>query len=84
MVVHHAKKLVLDPFGNYVVQYVIQLRRAALTRGIGQALQGSFAELALQKFSSNVIEKCLHAGDEAVISMVAREMACAVAARVQG
>merc|ERR1711965_1210433 len=77
MVVHNAKKLVLDPFGNYVVQYVLELKRPDLTRGIATALQGSFAELSLQKFSSNVIEKCLQAGDSAVISMVTAEVTAA-------
>ena len=76
-VVHNAKKLVLDPFGNYVVQYVLELKRADLTRGIAQALQGAFAELSLQKFSSNVIEKCLQAGDPMVVSVVAREITAA-------
>ena len=65
---------VLDPFGNYVVQYVLELKRGDLTRGIAQALQGSFAELSLQKFSSNVIEKCLQAGDSMVVSIVTREI----------
>ena len=77
MVVHNAKKLVLDPFGNYVVQYVLELKRGELTRGIAQALQGSFAELSLQKFSSNVIEKCLQAGDPMVVSIVTREITAA-------
>jgi hypothetical protein len=77
MVVHNAKKLVLDPFGNYVVQYVLELKRKDLTLGIATALQGSFAELSLQKFSSNVIEKCLQAGDSAVISMVTAEVTAA-------
>ena len=76
-VVHNAKKLVLDPFGNYVVQYVLELKRADLTRGIAQALQGAFAELSLQKFSANVIEKCLQAGDPMVVSVVAREITAA-------
>ena len=78
-VVTNARKLVLDPFGNYVVQYVLDLRRPELTRGIGQALQGSFAELSLQKFSSNVIEKCLQAGDTLLIGIVTREVCSAKA-----
>ena len=57
-----------------VVQYVLELRRPELTRGIGQALQGSFADLSLQKFSSNVIEKCLKAGDPLLVGMVMREI----------
>ena len=31
-----------------------------LTVGVARALRGSFAELSVQKFSSNVIEKCLN------------------------
>jgi hypothetical protein len=77
MVLHSAKQLVLDPFGNYVVQYVLQLKRGDLTRGIAQALQGSFAELSLQKFSSNVIEKCLQSGDSVVITIIAQEITAA-------
>ena len=76
-VVQHAKRLVLDPFGNYVVQYVLELKRGDLTRDIARALQGAFAELSLQKFSSNVIEKCLQAGDPEVISIVAAEISSA-------
>ena len=76
-VVSNARKLVLDPFGNYVVQYVLELKRPQLTRGIGQALQGSFAELSLQKFSSNVIEKCLQSGDKLLVSMINREVIAA-------
>jgi len=77
LVVSNAKKLVLDPFGNYVVQYVLELKSAELTRGIANALVGAFAELSLQKFSSNVIEKCLQAGDMHVIATVTREITSA-------
>jgi hypothetical protein len=73
-VIANARKLVLDPFGNYVVQYVLELRQPELTRGIGQALQGSFADLSLQKFSSNVIEKCLQSNDRLLIAMVTSEI----------
>ena len=73
-VIVNARKLVLDPFGNYVVQYVLELRQPELTRGIGQALQGSFADLSLQKFSSNVIEKCLQSNDRLLIAMVTSEI----------
>jgi len=77
MVVHNAKALVLDPFGNYVVQYILELKHPKLTRSIARALQGSFAELSLQKFSSNVIEKCLQSGDGLAVSIVAQEITSA-------
>lgn len=55
-------KLVQDPFGNYVVQHLIisgQTRPNPNVTAIVDALKGNMFELSLQKFSSNVLEKCL-------------------------
>ena len=38
-VVRLAPKLVVDPFGNYVVQYILDLRQPPLTHAIVQALR---------------------------------------------
>jgi Pumilio-family RNA binding repeat len=51
-----------DPFGNYVVQYVLELGHPEASAQIMQQLFGHYAELAQQKFSSNVVEKCLKLG----------------------
>lgn len=51
-----------DAFGNYVVQYVLELGRQESSQAIMHRLQGHYAELAMQKFSSNVVEKCLKLG----------------------
>lgn len=48
-----------DAFGNYVVQYVLELGRPEASACVIQKLRGNLAELSLQKFSSNVVEKCL-------------------------
>ena len=45
-----------------VVQYVLQMHDPELTRLVVRAIAGSVAELACEKFSSNVIEKCLTSG----------------------
>jgi hypothetical protein len=45
-----------------VVQYVLELGQADSSRGIMVHLRGHFAELSMQKFSSNVVEKCLKLG----------------------
>ncbi|EOD14317.1 hypothetical protein EMIHUDRAFT_416268 [Emiliania huxleyi CCMP1516] len=71
-VVRLAPKLVVDPFGNYV--YILDLRQPPLTHAVVQALRGGFAELSLQKFSSNVIEKCLKSGDPTAVAVVANEL----------
>jgi hypothetical protein len=51
-----------DAFGNYVVQYVLELGHAESSRPIMNMLVGHYAELSMQKFSSNVVEKCLKSG----------------------
>ena len=51
-----------DPFGNYVVQYVLELGHPEATERIMDKLTGHYSDLAQQKFSSNVVEKCLKLG----------------------
>lgn len=48
-----------DAFGNYVVQYVLELGQEAASRAVMATLEGHYAELSMQKFSSNVVEKVL-------------------------
>ena len=40
-VIGHARKLVCNPFGNYVVQYVLDLKRESLTLRVIQSLHGA-------------------------------------------
>ena len=63
-------KLVQDPFGNYVVQYILDLQQNLLLHNPQQAEQLNYTNriirqllhnispLSCNKFSSNVIEKC--------------------------
>ncbi|GKV30276.1 hypothetical protein SLEP1_g39103 [Rubroshorea leprosula] len=54
-----------DPFGNYVVQYVFELELTWATQDILDQLEGNYGDLSMQKYSSNVVEKCLkYAGEE--------------------
>lgn len=59
----HVDKLTLDPFGNYVVQYVITKETERdefdYTHKIVHLLKPKVAELSVHKFGSNVIEKIL-------------------------
>ena len=57
-----------------MVQYVLDLKSAHLTIGVARALVGGFPDLSLQKFSSNVIEKCLHSNIKEVITIVSAEI----------
>ncbi|KAH0906883.1 hypothetical protein HID58_038710 [Brassica napus] len=49
--------LAQDPFGNYVVQYIIEQNLGGVN--VMFELKGNYVKLATQKFSSHVVEKCL-------------------------
>lgn len=55
----YSQTLVQDPFGNYVVQYVLDLDDPAFTQSVTQQFLGHVFQLSTQKFSSNVMEKCI-------------------------
>jgi hypothetical protein len=58
-VINNAFHLVQDPFGNYVVQYILDLGEPAFTEPLCRSFTGHIAHLSKQKFSSNVVEKCI-------------------------
>ena len=62
-ITHCAFDLVQDPFGNYVVQYILDLDEAAFTKPLCENFFGRISALSKQKFSSNVIEKCLRTAE---------------------
>ncbi|XP_047083761.1 pumilio domain-containing protein C4G8.03c-like [Lolium rigidum] len=55
----HAFQLAQDPFGNYVVQYVLDQRIPSANAHLASQFEGSYVYLSKQKVSSNVVEKCL-------------------------
>ncbi|WOH08253.1 hypothetical protein DCAR_0727691 [Daucus carota subsp. sativus] len=60
-----------DPFGNYVVQYVFEIHVPWAAAEILDQLEGNYADLSIQKYSSNVVEKCLkYAGEEGRLSII--------------
>jgi len=67
--------LVQDPFGNYVVQHVLdkhpdEPQSQQLIRRLG----GNLNDLCIQKFSSNVVEKCLKVAHADVRSVLLAEV----------
>ncbi|XP_062204794.1 putative pumilio homolog 7, chloroplastic [Phragmites australis] len=52
-------ELAQDAYGNYVVQYVIDLKIPNANSSLAQQFEGKYIHLSMQKFSSNVVEKCL-------------------------
>lgn len=63
-----------DPFGNYVVQYILDLNLPWATIEVMVCLEGNYPFLAQQKFSSNVVEKCLKLAGEEHKGRIVREL----------
>jgi hypothetical protein len=59
----HCYQLMQDPYGNYVVQYVLERCQGEEIRSVTACPLGRIASLSVQKYSSNVIEKCLEKGE---------------------
>jgi len=73
-IVAQSVTLVCDPFGNYVCQYVIDLRVQEFTDALVQQLLGKVAALSVQKFSSNVVEKCIREASPVLQKAVVSEL----------
>lgn len=62
-IIAHVDELATDPFGNYVVQYILtkQTERSEsdYTNRVVNLLRSKIVELSLHKFGSNVVEKVL-------------------------
>mmetsp|Transcript_3131 Transcript_3131/g.8489 ORF Transcript_3131/g.8489 Transcript_3131/m.8489 type:complete len:432 (-) Transcript_3131:59-1354(-) len=73
-IIKHAPKLVRDPYGNYVVQYILDLSFKEVHIELPRKFKGSVADLASQKFSSPVIEKCLTVSPPETIQWIVQEL----------
>ncbi|XP_049932330.1 uncharacterized protein LOC116248757 isoform X2 [Nymphaea colorata] len=73
-VVMNALILSQDPFGNYVVQYVIELGLSWATTHVIDQLEGHFVNLSTQKYSSNVVEKCLKMSEDEKRALIIHEL----------
>ncbi|XP_057964897.1 pumilio homolog 12-like [Malania oleifera] len=73
-VVSNAVFLSGNPYGNYVVQYAVGMKIPFVTRKIVTKLGGKFARLSMDKYGSNVVEKCLRESDERVSDDIIAEI----------
>lgn len=69
-----AMKLMQDPYGNYVVQYILDCCVAEDAYGVMLKPLGHIYELSIQKFSSNVIEKCLEKAPDHIRQKYVKEI----------
>eukprot|EP00760_Papus_ankaliazontas_P005304 PhM_4_TR12498/c0_g1_i1/m.28478 len=59
MVLQVCNELVSDPYGNYIVQYVLDLNKEYICVQLASQFLKELRLLAANKYSSNVVEKCL-------------------------
>ena len=52
-------EIVQDPFGNYAIQYAIDTFGNESCKMIINEICTNILSLSMQKFSSNVVEKCI-------------------------
>ncbi|CAG8505511.1 3182_t:CDS:10 [Ambispora leptoticha] len=73
-ITYNALTLVQDPFGNYVVQYVLDLGDIRFTDALIRRFIGNVCLLSVQKFSSNVMEKCIRVAEPETRKYLIEEM----------
>jgi len=73
-IVEKALDLMQDAYGNYVVQYVLDVCGEDEAAAVCDSVVGKVSLLAVQKFSSNVMEKCLERSGDRVQEMYLQEM----------
>ncbi|KAF9015412.1 ARM repeat-containing protein [Cyathus striatus] len=73
-ITYNALTLVQDPYGNYVVQYILDLNDNRFSDAVIRQFAGNVCALSVQKFSSNVIEKCIRVAEHSTRKMLIDEL----------
>jgi len=73
-IVESSLELMQDAYGNYVVQYVLDVCSDQDVQAVCESVVGKVNLLAIQKFSSNVMEKCLERCSDSVKELYLKEM----------
>ncbi|KAK8558777.1 hypothetical protein V6N12_042073 [Hibiscus sabdariffa] len=66
--------LAQDGYGNYVVQFILELKIPSATSTLVSQFQGNYVHLSLLKFSSHVVEKCLLVLNDESRTRIVREL----------
>jgi hypothetical protein len=73
-ITYNALTLVQDPYGNYVVQYILDLNDNRFSDAVIRQFTGNVCALSVQKFSSNVIEKCVRVAEHSTRKILIEEL----------
>jgi hypothetical protein len=58
-IVENVDKLINDEHGNFIVQYTVNLKIEKYNKKIFEYVKSNLIYLSKQKYSSNVIDKCI-------------------------
>jgi len=56
----HTNNLVVNQYGNYIIQHLLDVCPSNITNTIKEKLSGQYVRYSKQKFSSNVVEKVIN------------------------
>ena len=62
-------EIVQDPFGNYAIQFAIDTYGNVFCKDLINEICANILTFSLQKFSSNVVEKCLENCEEVLFKI---------------
>jgi hypothetical protein len=54
----NALEIVQNPFGNYIIQHILDEWGSEVIKDVINVIICNLISLSMQKFSSNVVEKC--------------------------
>lgn len=74
LIVSNFRTIVSHSYSNYAIQVALESWDATRLAAINKLFIGNFYELSSLKYSSNVIEKCLERGGDAMISKFIEEI----------
>jgi hypothetical protein len=57
-ITNNALEIVQNPFGNYIIQHILDEWVPEIAKDIINVIICNIISLSMQKFSSNVVEKC--------------------------
>lgn len=60
-------EIVQSPFGNYAIQHLLEEWGMITTKNIVNVIGQNIISLSMQKFSSNVVERCLEMSEKVKI-----------------
>jgi hypothetical protein len=57
-IINNSLEIVQNPFGNYIIQHILDEWGPDIAKDIINVITNNIISLSMQKFSSNVVEKC--------------------------